>query len=95
MVVDIQGYEGLYTIDDKGNIYSIRKKLYIKPIVNHNGCYELGLYGKDGYRTTKLLHTLVAKHFVRSNFRKVRFINGNTLDVNAKNLQPIGIWRKH
>ena len=58
----IDGYEGLYEISDHGNVKSLRKNIIMKPFDN-KGYLRIGLY-KNGEVEKKLVHVLVAEHFV-------------------------------
>lgn len=73
----VEGYEGLYSITEAGDVFSIRRNKKL-------GCYT----NKKGYRVVTLsdgksvqksfnAHTLMAKAFLPKNDRK--------LDVNHKN----------
>lgn len=88
---DIKGYEGLYKISNKGNVYSIaRPKTKGK---------ELKQYERYGYKRVTLLksgiaksfgvHRLVAIHFLEDEESDlvVNHIDGNKANNNAKNLE--------
>jgi hypothetical protein len=53
---DIKGFEGLYTIDTFGNVYSLRKKKYLKPMI-HNGYSYVYLTTQHGkwYNVNRLV----------------------------------------
>lgn len=58
----ISGYEGLYSVDTDGNIYSDRKGIILKPNkVNGYNQYSLN---KNGKRKLFLGHVMVAKTFI-------------------------------
>ena len=43
MIKDISGYEGLYGIDEMGNVWSYRNNLILKPYVNTGGYLKVNL----------------------------------------------------
>ena len=68
----IENYEGLYLIDNLGNVISVpkiegryirNKYNVLKPKINKYGYVEITL-GKDGKMKTFLLHRLIAKAFI-------------------------------
>lgn len=77
---DIEGFEGLYQISDKGRVYSTRREKTLTPKVNRYGYYEVCLWnGKNNYRT---IHRLVAQAFLdKDETRNVV----NHKDMNKKN----------
>lgn len=59
---DIEGFEGLYKISNFGRVYSIRSKKTIKPFTS-KGYLRICL-SKNGVQVKKLIHVLVAEHFI-------------------------------
>lgn len=97
IVKNIIGYEGLYLIDNLGNVVSLPKlqgsKLHNKykimgTKVNRNGYAEVALT-KDGSTKTIPLHRLIAKHFVPNPENKpcVNHKNGVKTDNRIANLE--------
>lgn len=86
---DISGYEGLYTIDTEGRIYSHRRKKYLslKPD-SIFGYVHAGLY-KDGKSKLYNVHRLVAQAFIPNpnNFPVVNHIDGNKSNNRVENLE--------
>ena len=93
----IIGYEGLYIIDNIGNVVSLPKKNgsrfvnqynILKTKVNKLGYKEVTLT-KNGKTKTILLHRLIALHFIPNpnNFPQVNHINGIKSDNRIKNLE--------
>ena len=87
---DAVGYEGLYKVSNKGNIYSVERKSYIgrkcggrtlKPFCREDGYPEINLR-KNGIRKNKLIHRLVAEAFIPN---PKSFLEVNHLDENKKN----------
>ncbi|MGM1447579.1 NUMOD4 domain-containing protein [Bacillus cereus group sp. BceL305] len=70
MFKDIRGYEGLYQIDEYGNVKSVArnkgsvicKERMLKPQKTNNGYYRVTLC-KDGHNKRFLLHRLVYEHW--------------------------------
>lgn len=60
--VDIKGYEGLYQVSNKGNIYSCRRNRLMK--INSNGRYSIVTLTKDKQTHTFKVHRLVAEAFI-------------------------------
>ena len=97
---DIEGYEGLYLISDKGRVLSLyqyksngKSGYYmntreLKKSMTTTG-YEKVELTKCGARHSFKIHRLVAKHFVANPFKRevVNHIDGNYLNNNADNLE--------
>lgn len=62
MIKDIIGYEGLYRIDEYGNVYN-KDGILLRPYITNKGYKAIDLY-KDGIRKKYLIHRLVAIYFV-------------------------------
>ena len=69
---DVVGYEGLYKVSDRGNVYSVERlnsrgrKIggrIMKPNYRRDGYLEVGL-SNDGKVKTKLIHRLVTEAFI-------------------------------
>lgn len=85
--VPIKGYEGLYEIDDLGNVYSIvhnahRRKRVLKQYQNERGYMKVNLYDHDGKCKKRYVHRLVAEAFIENPENKP---NVNHKDCNVKN----------
>lgn len=97
LLFDIPGYEGLYSITMKGDVYSWGngksftsdgKLKYIKQSLKTNGYFQVKLF-KDGVRKYYIVHRLVAKTFVPNpdNKPEVNHIDGNKQNNHASNLE--------
>lgn len=83
MQKEIEGFEGRYTIDDTGNVYSNGKLM--KPYVINSGYKAIKLQYK-GKRHHYLIHRLVAQYFLKGT-GVVDHIDGNRLNNNVSNLR--------
>lgn len=79
----IQGYDGLYFVDETGTIYGQKGKP-LKPYDNGYGYLIVDLYGKDGTRKHKKVHRLVAETFLEN---PNGFFEINHIDENKHNNQ--------
>ena len=97
---DIQGYEGLYQVSNKGRVRSIdrliiqksggnkcRKGQLLKPTVQ-NGYYKVAL-AKYNKKTNFRVHRLVADAFIPNpnNWSFINHIDENKSNNNAENLE--------
>ena len=84
---DIKNYEGLYTIDENGNIKNskgeLRKVNYAK-----NGYCIIDLY-KNNIRKTHFVHRLVAEMFIPNpnNYKVINHKDGDKTNNNINNLE--------
>lgn len=93
MTKDLKNYEGLYFVDDYGNIFSYPKKTrkgirQIFPNLGKNNYYLIDLC-KDGKRKKYLLHRLIAETLIenKENKEQVNHINGIKTDNRLINLE--------
>ena len=76
LFVDIKGYEGLYQISNLGTVKSLEhsiirsngikqtfKEHIVKPSIGNTGYYIVSLW-RNGKQDTRLLHRLIAEHFI-------------------------------
>lgn len=100
-VKDVIGYEGLYLIDNLGNVISMPKKQgsrfvnqysILSTKINRIGYVEVALC-KNGKLKTMLLHRLIAIHFIENpnNYPCVNHKNGIKTDNRIENLE----WCSH
>lgn len=87
-VKDILGYEGLYTIDTDGNVYSYKSKRYIKGGLLSSG-HRVVCLRKDGEPKMKGVHRLVAIAFIPNpdDLPIVHHIDGNPQNNTVSNLK--------
>ena len=78
---DIKGFEGLYQISNYGRVKNLRKNTIVKPF--DNGGYERVHLSKEGKSIKKLVHVLVAEHFISE--KPFPDAQVNHKDLNRKN----------
>lgn len=87
MLVDINGFEGLYQISDDSSVINIITGKTVKPWINNKGykCVDLS---KGGKRKHMLLHRLMATTFVPNpnNYPIVLHLDNNKLNLDPVNL---------
>lgn len=90
--LDILGYEGLYTVDENGNIYSKRSRKTLKPKTDKYG-YKVVALSRNGAVKYKTVHRIVATAFIPNPACKptVNHINENKSDNRVCNLE----WVTH
>lgn len=86
---DVINFEGLYKINEFGDIYSILTNRILKPYLSNKG-YKIIQLSKNGKGEKFLIHRLVAIHFVPNpnNFPIVLHKDNNKLNTFYENL----IW---
>lgn len=89
MIKDIIGYEGIYQINEYGDIRRTYDFKLIRPYITNKGYKAVDL-SKNGTRTKFLVHRLVALHFVPNpnNYPIVLHKDNNKLNTHYSNL----IW---
>jgi len=85
--VDIIGYEGLYQINKKGEVFSSISNKILKKRVS-KGYVKFGLYN-NGERKDYLLHRLLAIQFISNpdNLPQIDHIDRNKTNNNLSNLR--------
>lgn len=85
--VDIPGYEGLYTIDRQGRVFSKRRSTFLKPCKRNN--YFIVVLRKNDNLLKKRLHRLIAICFIPNplNLPIVDHKNRNVVDNRIENLR--------
>ena len=84
---DIAGYEGLYTIDTEGRVYSHKRKRFIKGGTLYSG-HQTVCLRKNGVGKVHPIHRLVACAFIPNpgNLPIVHHIDGNPQNNAVSNL---------
>jgi len=81
LLFDIDGYEGLYSIDNQGKVYSWKSQKYLKPIKQNTGYHTVSLH-KDKKIKIHFIHRLVAQTFLENPLHKKQV---NHKDLNKTN----------
>ena len=88
---DIEGFEGLYAVTTDGQVYSYRRKKYLKQSWSHssNDGYLQVTLCKDGFKKIMKVHRLVAEAYIPNpnNYDTIDHINGIKEDNRVENLQ--------
>lgn len=89
---DVKGYEGLYAVDQEGNVHSLitGQGRRMKVLIPHkkNGYLAVNLF-KDGKMKHHYIHRLVAEAFISNpnNFHEVNHIDCNKSNNTVGNLE--------
>ncbi len=87
----IEGYEGLYSAEKTGFIYSHRKNGWLKGCPDYKGYLVLNLFKKGGWRKGMncKVHRLIAKAFIPNpdNLPQINHKNGDKTDNRIENLE--------
>ena len=83
----VVGFEGLYEVSNLGVVRGLKRGNVLKP--GSTGRYLFVVLCKDGKRTDKLVHRVVAEAFCENKFNKpeVNHINEDRFDNRAENLE--------
>ena len=85
--VDIKGYEGLYSIDNYGRVYSHVRARYLKPALNGSRRYQVFLVDPQGGKKWRHVDELVLASFgFPARGRAVTHKNGDPFDNRLGNL---------
>lgn len=86
---EIEGYEGLYAITEDGQVYSIRRKIYLKQRFSKATGYARVNLSKNGKFKTYDIHRLVAQTYIPNpeGLPLVDHINRNRRDNRVENLR--------
>ena len=89
---DIKDYEGLYAITSCGQVWSYKRKRFLKPIVDAFGYARVNL-SKNGKVKAHKIHRLVAEAYIPTplGLRDVNHLDENKLNNSCLNLE----WLSH
>lgn len=85
---EITNYEGLYSVEEDGRVWSHRSKKYLKATQLKNGYFMVSL-SKEGKVVNKYIHRLVAEAYIPNpdNLPEVDHIDRNRQNNNVDNLR--------
>lgn len=88
--VPVLGYEGKYTVSDKGRVYSLLSFRYLKPQIQNRGYTTYGLH-KNSKKIAKKAHRLVYEGFIGAikDGYQINHINGIKDDNCIDNLEEV------
>ena len=86
--MEINGYEG-YIIYKNGQVFSIKSNRFLKPQVYKKSLYKYVGLMKDGKQDNKLIHRLIALHYIPNpnNYLLVDHIDRNPQNNDITNLR--------
>lgn len=89
---DIQGYDGLYMVSDKGRVMNVETGRVLKPVITPNGYEQVTLY-KDGKFKQYYNHRLTAEVFVPNpnNLAQVNHIDECKTNNDIRNLEWVTV----
>lgn len=82
-------FEKRYAITEEGQIINLANNKPLRPIMNSNGYLKVGLAVGKGPQLQKLIHILVAQHFIPNpyGYSQVNHKNGIKTDCHKDNLE--------
>ena len=86
---DVCGYEGLYKVDENGNVFYVRNNKLLKRMMFPSGYEYVHLCNGKGKTKLFRVHRLVAETFIPNpnNLPEVNHKDGDKLNNNVKNLE--------
>ena len=86
---DVCGYEGLYKVDENGNVFSVRNNKLLKRMMFPSGYEYVHLCNGKGKTKLFRVHRLVAEAFIPNpnDLPQVNHKDGNKLNNSVENLE--------
>ncbi len=86
---DIKGYEGLYAVNTRGQVWSYRRNKFLSAGSRNGDRYLRVMLCKNGNRKNYYVHQLVAQAFLPNpnNLKTVNHIDENPKNNNVDNLE--------
>jgi len=85
--VSIKGYEGIYTITENGDVFSLRDNIYLKAHITKWGYKRIGLM-RDKVKKQYLISRLVAENYI-PNPKKLEVVNHIDCDKTNNNVSNL------
>lgn len=84
----ISGYKNIYKISSWGRVMNYKTGRILKHSIDSRGFHKIKLW-KDGKSETRLIHKLVAEHFINGEevLERIAFLDCDKDNLNVNNLQ--------
>lgn len=94
---NVVGYEGLYMVNNCGNVYSFISSKILKNVISDNGYHVVNLYIPGISHRKHRVHRLVANAWIDNPYNKphINHKNFNTIDNRTQNLEWVTSSENH
>lgn len=85
---DVVGFEGSYSIEEDGRVFSLKRKIYLAARADRDGYMRVNLY-KNGKMYTRFIHRLLAEAYIPNpdNLPHIDHIDRNVKNNALSNLR--------